>query len=234
MGGNELALFSDTEKTVTTKELAEQLKTSPKVVLENAKKCLPNKRIENGKPTYWSKTEITILIEQMKTSNPNQYTFTGAVKAISTDLTPALKIKKAMELMQEGYEEELAILRAKNAEKQAIIEQQDKQLEEQKPQVAGYKLTMDSDGTYSMAESAKLLKLPYGNVTLFRKLRDLGILDKNNIPLQEYVNRGYFIVITKPIVKGTVTENTLITRVTAKGIDYIARKLGLIISKEVA
>ena len=88
---------------------------------------------------------------------------------------------------------------------------------------------MDSDGTYSMAESAKLLKLPYGNVTLFRKLRDLGILDKNNIPLQEYVNRGYFIVITKPIVKGTVTENTLITRVTAKGIDYIARKLGILI-----
>ena len=40
-------------------------------------------------------------------------------------------------------------------------------------------------------------------------------------------------MITKPIVKGSVTENTLVTRVTARGVDYIAKKLGLIISKEV-
>ena len=36
------------EKTMTTKELADFLGTSSKVVLENARKCLPNKMIENG------------------------------------------------------------------------------------------------------------------------------------------------------------------------------------------
>lgn len=66
---NEIA----TEKTMTTRELAKQLGTSPKVVLENAKKCLPNKKIENGKATYWTKEEVTVLLEQMKSSNLNQY-----------------------------------------------------------------------------------------------------------------------------------------------------------------
>lgn len=39
-------------------------------------------------PTYWNKAEVTVLIEQMKNSKPNQHTFTGAVKGISTELTP--------------------------------------------------------------------------------------------------------------------------------------------------
>lgn len=102
----------ESKEVMTTKELADFLKTSPKVILENARKCMPNKVIENGKPTYWNKAEVTVLIEQMKNSNPNQHTFTGAVKGISTELTPALKIKKALELMQEGYEEELRRLEA--------------------------------------------------------------------------------------------------------------------------
>lgn len=110
--------LAQNDVSITTRQLAEQLKTSPKVILENAKKCLPNKKIENGKPTYWRKEEVTVLVEQLKTSNPNQHTFTGAVKAVSTDLTPALKLKKALDLAQEAYEEELAILRAKNIEMQ--------------------------------------------------------------------------------------------------------------------
>ena len=115
--------LAESENLLTTKELAEQLKTSPKVILENAKKCLPNKQIANGKPTYWSNAEVTVLLEFMKiNNNRTDLTFTTVVKATSTDLTPALKIKKAMELMQEGYEEDLSILRAKNAELQPKAE----------------------------------------------------------------------------------------------------------------
>ena len=113
--------LAQNDVSITTRQLAEQLKTSPKVILENAKKCLPNKKIENGKPTYWRKEEVKVLVEQLKTSNPNQHTFTGAVKAVSTDLTPALKLKKALDLAQEAYEHELAILRAKNIEMQPGI-----------------------------------------------------------------------------------------------------------------
>lgn len=106
------------EKTMTTKEIAEQLKTSPKVILTNAKKCLPNKVIENGKPALWTKEEVTILLEQLKSSQPNQNTFTAAVKVVNTELTPALKLKKALDLAQEAYEEELERIKAEKLQLQ--------------------------------------------------------------------------------------------------------------------
>ena len=108
------------EKKMTTKEVAESLGCTVKTVLENAKKCLPNKVFENGKPTEWTEAEITILIEQMKSSRPNQNSFTAAVKAVSTTMTPALKLKKAMELAEEAYQEELARIKA---EKDAALEE---------------------------------------------------------------------------------------------------------------
>lgn len=104
------------EKLITTKQVAETLGTSTKVVLANAKKCLPEKKIQNGKVTYWTELEVTKVIEQMKTSNPNQSTFTAAVKQVSTALSPALKLKQALELAQEAYEEEIANLKAQNIE----------------------------------------------------------------------------------------------------------------------
>lgn len=103
---------------ITTRELAEQLGTDKKVIIENAKKFLPNKVFEHGKQTLWSKQEVTILIECMKQNNSNQYrekgSVTGAVTVASTDLTPALKLKMAMELAQEAYEEEIERLKLSN------------------------------------------------------------------------------------------------------------------------
>jgi hypothetical protein len=49
----EKAMNELTAKTMyTTKEVAEQLGTRANVITENAKKCLPNKRIENGKNNF--------------------------------------------------------------------------------------------------------------------------------------------------------------------------------------
>lgn len=99
MRNKELAVYGTKPKTLTTKELAESLGTRSNVITENAKKCLPNKRIENGKPTYWTEEEVTILLEFMKSNNSNQYNLSRSLKGASTSLTPALKIKKALELM---------------------------------------------------------------------------------------------------------------------------------------
>lgn len=206
--------ISDIRKEImTTKELADYLNTSPKVVIENARKCLPDKIIENGKSTYWDKQEITILIQQMKTSNPNQNTFTEAVKAVSTELTPALKIKQAMLLMQEGYEEELAIIkqRAEIAEQKCI---------EQQPKVEfAETITSDEHSTFDMAHVAQELKLPYGKIILFRHLRILQILKDDNTPYQKYVDMGYFKIY--PV--STSVGVKLTTKATQKGIDFIGR-----------
>ena len=121
------------EKPMTTKELAESLKTSPKVILENAKKCLLDKKIENGKPTYWSKMEVTVLLEFMKANNNRtDLDLYNGCKGVSTELSPALKLKKALELAQEAYEEELEILRAKNASLESKNENLKIELDESK------------------------------------------------------------------------------------------------------
>lgn len=200
--------------TMSTKELANFLKTSPKVILENAKKCLPNKKIENGKPTYWNKAEVTILIEQMKNSNPNQHTFTGAVKAVSTDLTPALKLKKALDLAQEAYEEELQIIRARAELAESVVNR-----------------IADGKGCYTINQTAKALKLPYGNIKLFEKLRAMQILNLDNSPKQEQINNGNFKVVVKFI--NEKIGNKPVTLTTSKGLVYLAKKLNTEIDESV-
>lgn len=199
---NEIA----TEKTMTTRELAEQLGTRPNVITDNAKKCFPNKKIENGKPTYYTKEEVTVLLEFMKANNNRtDLDLSDRLIGSSTDLTPALKIKKAMELMQEGYEEELAILRAKNAEQKAIIDRIE-----------------NGKGCYSINQTAKALKLPYGNIKLFEVLRNEGILNSDNSPRQEQINAGHFKVVVK-FVNDTVGHKP-VTLTTGKGLVYLARR----------
>lgn len=112
------------DSSITTLQFAKQLGTSSDVILSNAKKCLPNKIVENGKPTFWTKEEITVILDYMNshTSNNRSVEFNSTVKNTSTDLTPALKIKKAFDLAVEGYEEELAILKAKSEEQQKVID----------------------------------------------------------------------------------------------------------------
>ncbi len=112
---------SKKEKLMNTKDVAKVLGVSKTdTVLNNARKCLPNKKITNGKTTYWNEQEVTILLEQLKHNNSNQNHLPSTLEGISTTLSPALKIRQAMLLMQEGYEEELNNLRLqkKQLEKQ--------------------------------------------------------------------------------------------------------------------
>lgn len=170
-------------KAMTTSEVAASLGTSNKVILENAKKCLPDKDIKNGVATLWTEAEVTVLLEQLKTSQANQHSFTGAVKDVSTKLTPALKIKKAFDLMREGYEEELAILKAQNAEQQ-------KQLTEAQPKVSYYDNLIDTGGLTNLRNTAKLLKIPERK--FIKRLEVDGYLFRNKRgelePYSEYTN----------------------------------------------
>lgn len=70
------------EKKMTTKEVAESLGCAVNTVRENAKKCLPNKVFENGKPTEWSEAEVTVLLDYMK-----EHSNVGAGVQLSNDLT---------------------------------------------------------------------------------------------------------------------------------------------------
>lgn len=209
------------EKMLTTREVAEQLGTRPNVITENAKKCLPNKKIENGKVTYWTKAEITVLLEFMKTNNNRtDLDLSNRLIGTSTELTPALKLKKALELAQEAYEEELERLRMKTHE-------QEIQLIEQAPKVEFFNDVAGSADTIDMKEVAKILNIKgIGRNKLFEILREKKILDGNNQPYQEYVDRGYFRIIESRFTLPTgEIKISLKTVVFQKGLDYIRKVL---------
>lgn len=100
-------------------------------------------------------------------------------------------------------------------------------IEEQKPEVEfATRVQENNEKVYSMAETAKLLKLPYGNKTLFAKLRDMSVLRNNNEPFQTYVDRGYFILK----ISDTGFRLVSTTKVTGKGLRWLEKKMDELIS----
>lgn len=92
-----------------------------------------------------------------------------------------------------------------------------------KPKAEMHDLFLSADNNQPMTAVAKALGV--GRNKLFAYLRDKGVLRRNNEPYQLYLDRGYFKVVEKPIVKGSRVENITQTFVTAKGVDFIGRLL---------
>lgn len=97
------------------------------------------------------------------------------------------------------------------------------------PQAQQFQALMATDGTYSVADAAKILRT--GELRLFKLLRDRQILmsearsgaEHHNVPYQQYIDRGYFTVITRPRNDGE--RLTYTTRVTPKGLAWLQRKM---------
>ncbi|MCD0160105.1 phage antirepressor KilAC domain-containing protein [Deinococcus sp. 6YEL10] len=99
------------------------------------------------------------------------------------------------------------------------------------PKAQAFERLMDTDGTYSMSDVAKIIgRKDLGPKQLFELLRSRGILMKSgenrNIPYQQYLKAGYFVVRAgeRPSKsQGSVATST--TRVTVKGLDWICRNV---------
>lgn len=212
--GNELTGTAFSEK-FTTRQLAEQFGTRPNVITENGKKCFPNKKIENGKVTYWTKEEATVLLECLKENNTNQHNLSGGLIGISTELTPALKIKKAMELMREGYEEELAILRAKNAE-------QAEKISSDAPKVDYYDRICNASGLVNIRQASKLLNVP--EKKFIGALIESGYLYRDSCgTLTPYAGRAALFAVKEWTANGKAGIQTLIT---PEGLSHLLRRFG--------
>lgn len=101
------------------------------------------------------------------------------------------------------------------------------QLAEAAPKVDYYDLVADSKEATPMADVAKIIALPHiGRNIMFKKLRDMKILQGNNRPYQVYIDRGYFRVVQSTYLKSDGTSGlTYTTMVYQKGIEFIASKL---------
>ena len=127
-------------------------------------------------------------------------------------------IERAMAWIEEQKQKK--ILQQQNQEQQLL-------LEEQQPKVEFYDDVAGSKDAVAMKEVAKVLGIKgLGRNKLFKFLRDKKILDRNNMPYQEYVDRGYFRVIEQRYnTNNGDIKITFTTLVYNKGIEYIRKLL---------
>ena len=168
---------------MTTKEVAETLGCTVKTILNNVEKFLPNKVIENGKPVTFTEAEVTVLLEGMRTNKNNQHNLERSLQGISTKLTPALKIKQAMLLMQEGYEEEIARLESENNQLQ--LEYNEEKLEHQKDK------ELVTHKYLTATQIKETIMKEYGKKIVVSKLVQRIPLDDNDILYKPFKNGNY-------------------------------------------
>jgi phage antirepressor YoqD-like protein len=106
------------------------------------------------------------------------------------------------------------------------IENKNILIEEMKPKADFYDVVTDSKDAVDLGIASKVLKLGYGRTTLFKNLRDEGVLMKNNIPYQEKVDAGWFTVVetswSKPNGDSHIYYKTFVLQ---KGLDGIRKLL---------
>ncbi len=105
------------------------------------------------------------------------------------------------------------------------VQRLEERLEEMEPKAKFYDMAMTSRTTVSLAQAAAILNLRYGNVTLVRVLREMGVLKADNTPTREYLDRGYFTVKEKSISTCDGVKILRSTRVYQKGLSWMARVL---------
>lgn len=110
------------------------------------------------------------------------------------------------------------------------LKEKDAQLKLQKPKVDFADHVTDSDNAIDMGTFAKYAQkqgITMGRNTLFKWLRDRGVLMDNNVPYQRYLNAGWFRVIELTYNTGSGQYTTPKTLVTGKGqvalINYIRK-----------
>lgn len=109
-------------------------------------------------------------------------------------------------------------------QKRSLLEKENASL---KPKAALMDRIIDSGEKIDIGQTAKILGLPYGRNTLFRKLRELGVFFKNrNEPKQEYVDRKYFELKEQWIERNTHDSFMVVkVLVTQKGLEFINKIL---------
>lgn len=91
------------------------------------------------------------------------------------------------------------------------------------PKAEAYDVLLSGNNAQTMAQVAK--SFGTGRNRLFALLRRNRVLMMNNLPYQEYLERGYFKVREVPTTQGNRAVNVTQTLVTSKGLDYIRQLL---------
>jgi phage antirepressor YoqD-like protein len=109
---------------------------------------------------------------------------------------------------------------ADTVEQKALLEAK---IEQDAPKVEFFDAVADAEGLHDIGTVAKMLG--WGRNNLFAHLRKMRILMSNNMPMQKFVNRGYFVVREKLIDMGGSAVVKPQTYVTGKGLQWLQEKI---------
>ena len=203
---NELSLVTDlkSDKTVTTKELAEVVGVDVKTVNNTAERISgllgsTSQKSYGGRPTKCFTEEQATLIKQEIQKHHNLAS--RQIDNVSTDTEMMMNIQR-----------DFAWLVQKNKELQAKAD--------------FYDCVTGSKDTVDMKECAKVINFRgWGRNKIFELLRQKGVLDCGNQPYQRYCDMKYFRIIeSKYILPTGEVKISLKTVVYQRGLDFI-RKL---------
>lgn len=184
---------------------------------DDTKEAVAHARVYFAVKTREAETRPTIV--------PQEYTR----KQLILMALEAEEAREAAEELARQKDVQRAFAEAKNKALTAKTNELTEEIRVIEPKARGYEQLMEADGTVSMAQAAKMLNIGLGRNSFYDLLREMEIIQKSSTePYQRYIDRGYF-----KLRAGTrqSSRDTLVmvytTRVTAKGLDFLRKVLGM-------
>jgi len=179
-------------QTMTIKEVANVLGVDVDTIHHHVRNLYPD-LMSHGKTTRLDQIQVTEIKKKMQLTN--------ALVSSKTEL----------EIIRGGFEYIQWM--------QSKIVELEKQKEEDLPKIEFHDAVANVEGKRKVGDASKELKLLSPN-KLFAQLRNDQILMKDNLPYQEFIERGYFEV--NVTLKNDQTYST--TYVTNKGMIWLEKK----------
>ena len=152
---------------------------------------------------------------------------------ITHEVLPSIRKRGSYILGQDQLSEEELIARAlilandRIETRERVIRLQSEEIVNLKPKAEFYELAINSKDLLTMQEAAQIIGADgIGQNNLIRFLKREGILQLKGLPMQRFIERGYFRVKEEPweASDGNVylTRKTLVTQ---KGLEFISKRL---------
>ena len=154
----------------------------------------------------------------------------GGYVVTTQEDTPELIMARALQVAQATITKHQQMLEQANER----ISIQDVQIQKLQPKADFADAAFKAEGNVDIGQAAKILGLPFGRNTLFKKLREKGVFfGSRNEPKQRFIDAGYFKLTELPPIKRENHTDLIVMKCicTQKGLAYINMLFGGSFSK---